>query len=183
MKRKQVSVGIGLLCSLACFSFMPLNAEEDSNKKLEAYELVCKEPGTVTISTEENHAIFLIHGGRGIGRATIQTATKKFPAQVTLRCQLKGLENLVLTKGEVKLTASVASSGDHSRSLMLSRAGKAQPLLTKESPFWMTIAIFDSAHQPIVTLPKQDGYFEMKIPAALMQGEDPLEIDWIDFYR
>ena len=145
--------------------------------------LTCKEPGTLTISTDGDHATFLIHGGRGIGRATIQVGDKKFPATVTLRCQLKGLENLVLTKGELKLSATVSSTGDHVRALTLSRAGKEQAALTKESPFWMTIRIFDSEHKEIDTLPNQDGYFEMIIPQAFLQGEASLEIEWVDFYR
>jgi hypothetical protein len=183
MQLKQVSGSIFLRCAFTCFSLFSLEAEENSNTKLEPFELSCKEPGTVTISSEGNQATMLIRGGRGIGRATIQAANKKFPTKVILRYQLKGLENLVLTKGEVKLTASVSSSGDHPRSLLLTRAGKEQAALTKESQFWMTISIYDSEHKLIDTLPSQDGYFQMIIPQALLQGENPLEIEWIDFYR
>ena len=46
------------------------------------------------------------------------------------------------------------------------------------------IKVLDAAGKPVKGLPGKGGYFEIRLPKALLEGQPKsLELGWIDFYR
>ena len=44
--------------------------------------------------------------------------------------------------------------------------------------------MLDAAGKPVKGLPDKGGYFEIKLPKALLENQiKTLELGWIDFYR
>jgi len=57
--------------------------------------------------------------------------------------------------------------------------------ISPASPMWMDIQIV-SPNGTSVELPLKQGYFEARVPNALMESVESsgsFEINWIDFYR
>ena len=143
----------------------------------------CGEPGTLTARSENGRSLLCIQGGRGIGKGTVRTDAPAWPQPLVLRVYLAGLESLTLASGEVELSASVASHGSHQRLPHL-RHGEAEPLpVSTNSLYWIEIGTCDAAGQPVAGLPPAGGWFELKVPPALLEAGQPLTVSWIDFYR
>ena len=147
------------------------------------FAIQCDEAGTLTARSEGGRSILSIGGGRGIGNATVRPDVGVWPPAVVLRARLGGLESLTLACGEVELSASVASHGNHGRLLHLRQGNKdVQPFGTN-SPYWIEIGTFDAAGQPVQGLPAAGGWFEARLPSALLKADQPLMVKWVDFYR
>jgi hypothetical protein len=102
---------------------------------------------------------------------------------VTLKLHLKVLESLVLSSGKVKLSASVSSQEEKPR-VRLWKDDKEDEPLDQKSPLWMDIRLIGADGKPAQKLPLKDGWFEMTLPKALLEGNPPsLSVQWIDFYR
>ena len=119
-----------------------------------------------------------------MGRMRI-TTEGKWCEGIVLRLRVGGLENLQCEHGEVSVTASVLSHSDH-KQLQFRMEGEKQVALDPKDPLWLEISQRGKDGKKVTSLPKVDegGYFEIRIPAAILAGEpQPLAIDWIDFYR
>ena len=119
-----------------------------------------------------------------MGRMRI-TTEGKWCEGIVLRLRVGGLENLQCEHGEVSVTASVLSHSDH-KQLQFRMEGEKQVALDPKDPLWLQISQRGKDGKKVTSLPKVDegGYFEIRIPAAILAGEpQPLAIDWIDFYR
>jgi len=147
------------------------------------FQIESREPGTVTAKFENGKTRFEIKGGKGIGKATIQSPGKPWPQDTVIRVYLGGLENFSMSNGKLKLAASVSSHSDHPSSQHLWENGKEGPPLDQNSPFRMDIRMFDADHKPVKALPPKGGYSEMSVPKALLADPGPLHLEWIDFYR
>jgi hypothetical protein len=108
----------------------------------------------------------------------------RWPDELILRVHLRGLESLTLSSGDVKLAASVLSHGDNQRLLHLWKDGKEGSQLEKNSRYWMDIQTLDANGKAIKDLPDKGGWFEMKIPKAMLTDQSKtITLEWIDFYR
>jgi len=119
-----------------------------------------------------------------MGRMRI-TTEGKWCEGIVLRLRVGGLENLQCEHGEVSVMASVLSHSDH-KQLQFRMEGEKQVALDPKDPLWLEISQRGKDGKKVTSLPKVDegGYFEIRIPAAILAGEpQPLAIDWIDFYR
>jgi hypothetical protein len=119
-----------------------------------------------------------------MGRMRI-TTEGKWCEGIVLRLRVGGLENLQCDHGEVSVTASVLSHSDH-KQLQFRMEGEKQVAMDPKDPLWLEISRRDKDGKKVTSLPKVDegGYFEIRIPAAMLAAEpQPLAIDWIDFYR
>ena len=102
---------------------------------------------------------------------------------MTLRLHLKGLENLKVTNGKTSLELAVSSHNDK-QSVRLWLNGKDDSPLNAESPFWMEVQMVGDDGKPVKSVPRVEGYFEMRLPNALFNGNPKsITINWIDFYR
>jgi hypothetical protein len=89
------------------------------------------------------------------------------------------LESLAVSNGKVKLTGSVLSHSGNTKRLYLTEEGK-----DGEREPGTEIKVLDAAGKPVKGLPDKGGYFEIKLPKALLDGgPKSLELGWIDFYR
>ncbi|MBP7948412.1 MAG: hypothetical protein KA004_02065 [Verrucomicrobiales bacterium] len=149
----------------------------------EAWDVECKEPGAVTASVADDRAVLSIQGGKGIGRATVRAPVAGWPKAVVIRAHLRGLEQMVLACGGEKLSAAVASHGGHAARIHRWRGGTEGPALAKDSPFWMEIRRCSAEGKPVAGLPPEGGWFDLPVPAALLEKGEALRLEWIDFYR
>jgi hypothetical protein len=145
-----------------------------------AMEVKTRKPeDRVEMKTEGDAATWDVFSPSGIGGATITAAGGKWPATVTVRLRLRGLESLAISNGKVKLAGSVLSHSGNARRVSLTEDGKEQP-----GPAETEIRVLDAAGKPIQGLPDQGGCFEITLPKALLEGQPKsLELNWIDFYR
>ena len=135
----------------------------------------------VEVKVDKDAATWDVLSPSGIGGATITAPDGRWPAAVTLRLHLRGLESLSVSNGKTKLAASVQSYGPHDKRLYLSEEGKAnQPPRASDTE----IRVLDSAGKPTQGLPDAGGCFEITLPKVLLEGQPKgLELNWIDFYR
>ncbi len=137
----------------------------------------------VEVTLEENTAIFSVRSPLGISQAVVERTGKHWPGEVKLRLHLKGLENFKVTNGKVTLEAAVSSQGDQ-QPVRLWKDGDEAVALEAKDPYWIDVHMFSNAREPTKTIPLVDGYFEMRLPKALFDGNpESITINWIDFYR
>ena len=135
----------------------------------------------VEVKTEKDKVVFTVHSPSGISNAVIERTGEKWPDAVVLRLHLMGLENFKVTNDKVKLEASVSSQDGKVR---LWKDGKEDSPLDAKSPYWMEIRIVGSDGKPSKATPLKDGYFEMALPKALIEGNPKtITVNWIDFFR
>ena len=143
------------------------------------FDITTKKPADqITVKIEQDTATFDITSQSGIGGATVTLTEGKWPTTV-LRLHLQGLESFVASSGKIKLTGSVLSHSGNTKRLYLSEDGKEG-----ERGPGTEIKVLDAAGEPVKGLPDEGGYFEIKLPKALLDGQPKsLELGWIDFYR
>ena len=135
----------------------------------------------VEVKTEKDKVVFLVYSPFGISNAVIERTGEKWPDAVVLQLHLKGLENFKVTNGTVKLDASVSSQDGKVR---LWKDSKEDMPLDAKSPYWMDIRMIGGDGKPAKSIPVKDGYFEMALPKALIEGNSKtITVNWIDFYR
>lgn len=122
-------------------------------------------------------------GGKGIGRGIVKCDPEVMARETILRAKLQGLESLAISNGPVKWVASVLSHSGSATLLSLWQGGKEGLQLTRESPYWTEIARFDRDGKMVAALPPEGGWFELRVPPALLKDAKNLKIEWIDFYR
>jgi hypothetical protein len=135
---------------------------------------------SVEVRANKDKTLFIIKSPTGISQAVIEREAEKWPDNVTLRLNLKGLESLKASNGAVKLDASLASD-DKMRQW---KDGKEDTPLDAKSPLWMKIQILSNDGKPAKEIPLRDGYIEVVLPRAFF-ADNPksITISWIDFYR
>lgn len=120
----------------------------------------------------------------GIGGATVERRSNRWPGKLILRLHLGGLESLAVSNGELTLRASIKTSGGAARISYGLRKGEEGPAPEKGGPYWTEIKVVDSRGATVRGLPERAGWFEMVVPTALLADQAKiLEIGWIDFYR
>ncbi len=137
--------------------------------------------GKVEVTVKEDKAVRSIQSPLGISQAVIERSGSDWPSSVVLRLNLKGLENFKATNGTLTLEAAVSSQDGKVR---LWKDGNEDPPLHAKHPCWMEIRIGDKDGKPVKAIPSTGGYFELKFPKALFEGNPKsLTVSWIDFYR
>ncbi len=136
----------------------------------------------VDVKVEKDQAIFSVHSPFGISHAVIERTSEKWPDAVVLQLHLKGLENFKITSEKVMLEGS--ASLQHGKPVVrLWKGGKEDAPLDSKSPYWIDLRIL-GGDEPAKELPLKGGYFEMRLPKALIeQNLKTITVNWIDFYR
>ena len=117
--------------------------------------------------------------GFGIDTATIKRGSNNWPESIVVRLHLKGLESFKAMAGETAVEWSVSSTGSHAKRVSL-RKGGDESALDETSPYYSEIRIAGGNGK----IPLQDGYFEVPLPAKLLEGNpEEITLRWIDFYR
>ena len=133
----------------------------------------------VEVNVEKDKTVVSVHSPFGISQAGIERTNEKWPDIVMLRLHLKGLETFKVTNGTV--TLENAGSGQGERQW---KDGKEDSLLDVKSSFWMEMRMVGNDGKLATIIPLKDGYFEIKLPNALFEGNPKsITVNWIDFYR
>ncbi len=166
--------------SLVVFLAMALFATAAQADDLPTFDIRAKKPAdTIKVKVEKDTTIFDIVSPNGIGGATINPPKGKWPTTVILRLHLGGLESFAASAGKMRLTGSVLSHSGNRKRLTLTEDGKDD---SREPG--TEIKVLDAGGEPVKGLPGKGGYFEIRLPKALLKGEaKSLELGWIDFYR
>jgi hypothetical protein len=148
-----------------------------------AFTVSAKENGTVQAESAAGKVVIAIRGGRGIGSGKVECKLERWPAEVMLRAYLGGLESLTMTCGGQKLSVSVLSHGANEVLQHGWEDGREGPELAGDDPLRMTVRRFDADGKPAAGLPPRGGWFELRVPAALLQRGKELTLEWVDFFR
>lgn len=170
-----------LLMGLVCFlSFSSLPAAGDASK----FKVTTrKADDTVRVQEDGGKVTFVVNSPSGIGNATVERTEDKWPEAVTLKLHLQGLESLTISNGKMKLQGAVSNQDGKVQVRLWKDDKEAEPLDSK-SPFWMEIRLVGADGKPAKEIPLKDGFLEMTLPKALLEGEPKsLTVTWIDFYR
>jgi hypothetical protein len=77
----------------------------------------------------------------------------------------------------------VLSHSGNPRQFRVEKDGKEEKV-EKGSSYETVIKVLDANGKPTAGLPGKDGYFEMTVPKALLDGDPKtMELGWIDFFR
>ncbi len=137
----------------------------------------------VEVQIDKNLAVLSIRSPQGIGQAKIERSASRWPQKVTLQMHLKGLESFKIRNGKVKLEVAVSSHGIPPQVSQWQNE-KSDSLLDRENPYWIDLRILGKDGKSRQTIPTDDGYFELRLPAELFkENPDSIEVSWIDFYR
>jgi len=144
------------------------------------FAITIKKPADrIKVRVEGDMATLDVTSPSGIGGATVTLTKGKWPTTVILRLHLSGLESFAVSNGKIKLTGSVLSHSGETKRLYLTEianGGEREP--------GTQINVFDAQGRPARGLPDKGGYFEIRLPKALLDGQPKsLELGWIDFYR
>ena len=135
----------------------------------------------IEVTAKNDKAVISVRSPFGISHAEIERSYVKWPDSVILRLHLKGLESLKISNGKVTLEAAVSSQDSTMR---LWEGDKEDSPLDSKSQYWMEIRLIGKDGKPTKGMPLDDGYFEMQLPRALLEGNPKsITISWIDFYR
>ena len=133
----------------------------------------------IDVQLEKETLVFAVTSKSGIGGATIAPKNGKWPATVVVRLNLRGLESFSVSSGKQTLAGSVLSHSGYTRHLALRAEGEE-----KEDEPGTEIKVFDAAGKPAAGLPGAGGYFEIRLPKQLLEGQpESLTLGWIDFFR
>ena len=145
-----------------------------------------KAEDAVKVSLDGNMTLLSITSpGGGIGAATIERKTDHWPAKITVRIDLQGLESFNVIAGDTTLRASVPSDSRAPNPLLhLSRDGKETAQLTSDDPYWTNIQKLDAQGKPVKDRTEKVACFEIAIPPALLAAQNKtIAIEWVDFFR
>lgn len=137
----------------------------------------------VDVDINSGKAAISIRSPFGISQAVIHRAEKSWPEAVTLKLHLQGLESFSVSNGKVTIHAAGSSSENKPRPRIW-KDNAENVLLDDKSPYWLDLRMIGSDGKPSGAIPLKDGYFEIKLPKRLFEGNpQSITVDWIDFYR
>jgi hypothetical protein len=135
------------------------------------------------VTDGEEGATVAVRSKSGIGEATIALAGEKWPTAVVVRLHVNGLEHFRASNGKVKLEGS-ASVREGRTTVRMCKDGHEDRPLDATSAEWIEIRIVAADGKPAQDVPVKDGYFELRLPKALFDGDpQAITVAWIDFYR
>lgn len=172
------SVAVALLCMTAASG--PSFGSESSARSVRV--TTKRDDDRTAVAHSRDQVVVSIHSPFGISKATLERAGERWPETVLVRLHLKGLENFKLSSSKVKLAGS-AFLDDGKPRLRLWKDGEEDRPIDKQSPYWVHLRIVHSEGRPQNALPLDDGYFELRLPQALLDEQTTITIEWIDFYR
>jgi len=176
---KQVATAIVILITAAITSAIPAGDDKQPPYKITSK----RDDDRVDVKAEKGKATFSIHSPFGISHAAIERVGDKWPDDVVLRLNLKGLENFKVSNGKVTLEGSVSLQVEKPV-VRLWKDGKEDSPLDAKSPYWIGVRILGGDGKPAKEIPLKDGYFELALPKAFFEGNpNSITVNWIDFYR
>jgi hypothetical protein len=142
-----------------------------------------KKDDSVEVRADKDKTVFVVTSPSGISQAAIERLDEAWPKTVVIRLNLKGLESFRINNGKATLDGAV-SLQEGTPKVRLWKDGKEGAPLDAKSPLWTDIRILGGDGKPAKSLPLKDGYFEVALPKALIEGNPKaLTVSWTDFFR
>jgi hypothetical protein len=138
-----------------------------------------REDTRIRFLTNETTTVIDVVCPFGIDTATIQRRADAWPEIILVRLNLRGLESFKAAAGNITVEWSVSSTQPNTTRESLS-SGQREAGISEERPPPVPVRIFASERG----IPLKDGYFEVAIPARLLEG-NPREftLSWVAFHR
>lgn len=128
-----------------------------SNKTTFEVTPLSRQSDNVTVTSDSSNALISVSSEFGIGQATVKLTQGEWPATVTVRLYLKGLEGFTANNGTTTIEKQ-----------QLSVQAYDQNMAPSEQEYLMD----------------EVGYYEVRLPASLFtEGTTDIRIQWVDFYR
>lgn len=130
---------------------------------------------------QPKNLVLEIHSRTGIGNAKITRTATQWPASVTLKLHLQGLERLDIGHAKTVQHLSVSSHSGHTIS-QWHHSNASEPIAAGD-PYFVKIHMVPAGDRA-AKVPLQGGWFEIELPAAMLKtNPEFIELKWIDFYR
>lgn len=176
MSHRQVTTFLLLLAIMGMANCATARAEQPPLKITTK-----RDSDQVEIKTKQGRTDVSIRSPRGISQAIIRRTRNQWPDEITLQLHLSGLEHFKVSDGKMSLEAAISSQDGRVR---LWRNGQEDSPLDAKHPYWMEIRMIGKHGKPVNTIPLKDGYFEMRLPQAVLKDNPKtITMNWIDFYR
>ncbi|HUF63907.1 MAG TPA: hypothetical protein VMN36_17645 [Verrucomicrobiales bacterium] len=126
---------------------------------------------------------------REIGALTLRAPEGgRFPKAIRLLLRVAGLESLKLRKGDRTAEFALSSVDPFGQRATLREDAQApERPIEKGHAWWARLEIITKEGQlenGPKRIPLGEGeWIEVGIPAALLEGEEEIEVEWVDFYR
>lgn len=158
---------IGRLTAPASFMYFPKRHDAmHSPAMMKQNTTVTPKAGTTTmVSLDFAASIIDVTCPRGIGGMMVSVPDGKWPALLTLRLHLKGMENFTVKSATTTVTAEV-NSGTHVVRQNITMANQLD--ITDESSLKVHAG---------------DDFFDVTLPTNILRDTKELTVSWIDFYR
>lgn len=142
-----------------------------------------KQNDSIEISVEDDTTVFDIRSRSGIGASKISPSPAGWPAKLTFRLHLRGIESFIVDNGLVVVNSYVQSTAPYMSLNSIKHKGKRESAITASSPYWMPVEVISETGKTNL-IPLQSGYFEVKVAdITLKNNPNSLFIHWVDFYR
>ena len=144
-----------------------------------------KSGDAVDVLEDDGATVVDVHSKSGIGRLELTPVTDKWPATITVRLHLHGLESLRITTGEFTISTSLTSSSPHKQLCeVIYNNEKRRTIVTEDSSYWIPLTVVNKKESGSFGIPLANGYFEVILPEILFDNNfEIIFIQWIDFYR
>lgn len=155
----------------------------DINVDAEIITVASDDRTEISVAEVDGKLVLGVHSESGIGSAEVSGIGDE-AGPVLLRLYVSGLEQFRFVYGSTEIEASVSSSGD--LGVMQSKADQdgTRQTIDADSPYWLTIEPISSNVEQSQTIPLEDGYFQVALPADFVgSGQESFSFSWIDFYR
>lgn len=149
-----------------------------------------KSDDAATVTVDDGRAVIDVTSASGIGGLTATLSDGKWPAEVVVRLNTRGLERLDFGYGNVQMSTGLSSTGDPNPPLMLTvvdEDGNVQRASPSADIYYPVIRVVDSSGAmvtPAFPLPAGSA-FEIVLPPHFHQDEEYpfFWMEWVDFYR
>jgi hypothetical protein len=169
----RIALAAGLLLSLAAAGCARPRAAT-APAALDAGARVARPGDTLTATISAGQAVLLITSPSGIGRAAF-APPESWPRSVLLRFQhapgvpFKSLESLTIATPRLRAAGSVNTSG-RAEFAFADAAGAFPPNAPPAGSLNLLITVTASSAEAL-------------LPDHLLAGAEPVEIEWVDFWR
>jgi hypothetical protein len=167
------AMGLGQGCEINPVTgesgFKNVICQRSEQEKAHPIRAELKKPeDTIAITSEGQAIVVTIASKGGIGGATLVRLGKSWPATITIRLTLNGLESFGMSNGSIRFNTSLKSP--------------------KRMPYWKLGKNEKQPDPPDGTLEvkiiKKDEWFEITVPSEMIQGNpEQVSFGWIDFFR
>lgn len=178
-RRVLTGSGLVLLSYLGVMCVNPISQSMEPKGAVKLDIVSIQAGDEIRFDQTNEDVVAYVTSEKGIGRIDLRRQGAA-PRTLTLNLELKGLEELSLTWGDVVVTAHVSSIDGTVRENLTLQGGEATPI-NDASPYWMPLRIDAAASERI---PLESGHFVVNAPKALLDdAPERFSIRWIDFYR